>query len=466
MRRMLVGVLAGATVMVIAQPSWGARDVCKMLRDKGVLNELEYNECKAADEKKDAEGETKTREVLGLKMPKWLDMLTPFGDMRTRFEGFYAHELHARNRFRLRARVGLTANVTDEIGATVRLASGNVDDPISTNQDFTRAFTRKPVNLDWAYLTLKPGKTFGLQPGWGQVVAGKFGVNAYRESELIWDDDLSPEGATETLNLYEQKEGFLRGVRINAFEWVIDELAADKDPWMGGGQVVADTSIGTTANWTAAFADYNFVNLNQVAVKYLNQFNDPPMNTKANSNFNGSLANSNSVVKDANGKITGYKSGFNVINFATEVNFPNPVGLGIPAGVFGDLAYNTQADGRNTGFYIGAGIGKGRKDWYHDSLKDPGDWGMSYTYAWVEKDALVSLFSYSDFDYVQSGSTQKGATNVMAHIIRFDYELFTNFQLTAKSHFINALDRKASNAALASGNPTMTRLQLDAVLKF
>ena len=41
-------------------------------------------------------------------------------------------------------------------------------------------------------------------------------------------------------------------------------------------------------------------------------------------------------------------------------------------------------------------------------------------------------FSLSDLDYVQNKATQKGATNAAAHILRLDYELLSNFQLTAK----------------------------------
>ena len=46
----------------------------------------------------------------------------------------------------------------------------------------------------------------------------------------------------------------------------------------------------------------------------------------------------------------------------------------------GDVAYNTQADGKNVGVYVGFGIGKAGKDWYHDALKNAGDWGVAYTY--------------------------------------------------------------------------------------
>lgn len=438
-----------------------AKELGDILVEKGLITKEELQQAKE-EEKQKAAAEESRRDAVVAKIPKWLDAVSLSGDVRARQEGFYAEGLHERNRFRFRARVGLNANITNEVAATVRLATGNPDDPISTNQSFERTFTRKPVNLDQAYITVKPGKTFHLEPGWGSITAGKFGVNAFRMSELIWDDDLSPEGFTETLNLYERRAGFLRGLKVNAFQWILDENSTNKDPWMAGGQVVADTALGSMANWTVSFADYNYINLNRAAIKFL----EP-----TSSSYNSNLANSNDVVK-TNGKITGYKYGFNIVNVASELNFPDPFGMGIPAGLFEDLAYNTQADGRNVGFYLGAGIGKAGKDWYHNGLKNPGDWGLAYTAAWVEKDAVLSLVSYSDLDYVQFRATQKGSTNVFAHILRFDYELFPNFQLTAKAHFINALDRKISNAINSDpnkslqGNPTLFRTQLDAVLKF
>jgi hypothetical protein len=455
----------GLTIFSGAAP---AKDLGDILVNKGLITPEELRQAKEEDKQKAAADESR-RDAIMAKLPKWLDVITPFGDIRTRHEGFYENGMQARNRFRLRARIGLTANVSDEISGTVRLATGDPNDPISTNQTFTNVFTRKSINLDQAYLTLKPGKSFHLEPGWFTLTAGKFGVNAYRTSELVWDDDLSPEGATETLNLVERKEGFLRGLKVSGFQWVVDEVAAAEDPWMGGGQVVADSALGTFANWTVGFADYHYEGLNQVARTYLSSFKGSAPFTAQTPN--SSLANSNDVIftdKDANGnrKILGYKSGYNIINANTELNSPDPVGLGVPAGLFGDFAYNTQADGRNVGFYTGVGIGKAGKDWYHNSLKSPGDWGASYTYAWVEKDAVLSLFSYSDIDYIQAKATQKGSTNAVSHILRFDYELLPNLQLTAKAHFINALDRGISNASSLAGSPTLVRTQLDAVLKF
>jgi hypothetical protein len=452
MRRGLLAIAAiSATLFVTGIGQ--ARDLGEILVEKGLITPEELRQAREEDKQKSAADESR-RDAIVAKLPKWLDMVQPFGDIRTRDEGFYADHLIARNRFRYRARLGLNVNATDELAATFRLVSGDPNDPISTNQTLSGTFTKKPVNFDQAYLTIRPGKSFHLDPGCVTITAGKFGINAYRTSELVWDDDLTPEGATETLNLVEERDGFLRGLKVNAFQWVVDEVSNKVDPNMVGGQIVADTALGNAAKLTLGFADYDYENLNKVARKFLE---------KTSSSFNGSLANSNRVSKFSDGKISAFKSDFNIINANGELNFIDVAG--VPAGLFGDFVYNTQAEGRNVGFSVGAGIGKAGRDWYHNSLKNQWDWGLSYTYEWVEQDAVLSMFSYSDLDYVQAGATQKGSTNLTAHILRFDYMLLPNLQLTAKAHLINALDRGSSNAKL-DGNPTLLRTQLDAAFKF
>jgi hypothetical protein len=456
-----------------AQNATKAKDLGDILLKEGVITEEELQQAREEEKQKQTAGESRL-DALKAKLPKWLDMLTPFGDIRLRDEGFYQEDKTARNRSRVRVRIGLTANVSDEISGTVRLANGNPNDPIAYNQTLDSTFVPKSINLNWAYLTLKPGKTFSIAPGWLTITAGKFGVNtAYRLSELVWDEDVAAEGATETVNLVDRRDGFLRSLRVNAFQWIVDEVSDGGDPWIPGGQVVGETALDGNATWTLALADYYYDHINAVARKFLNQYNDPPTNSKPNASYNGQLANSNSVVTDANGKILRYKSGFNVLNAQTALDASDLIGLGVPAGVYGDFAYNTEAEGRNVGLYVGAGIGKAGKDWYRNVLKNPGDWGLSYTYAWVEKDAVLSIFSFSEMNEystrpAKAGAarpTQKGATNLMSHILRFDYVLLPNLQLTAKAYIENALDRKISNAALTQ-NPTLVRTQLDAILKF
>ncbi len=442
-----VGLFAAQTAM--------AKDLGDILVQKGLITPEELRQAREEEKQKVAVEESR-RDAIAAKLPKWLEMVTPFGDVRNRVEGFYAHDLNARTRYRLRARIGLNINPSDEAGATFRIASGNPDDPISTNQSFERTFTRKSVSLDQAYLTLKPGKTVGLEPGWITIVGGKFAVPSYRLSEMVFDDDLTPEGAAETLNLVETREDFLRSLKVSAYQWVVDEIASGGDPWMFGGQIVADMAVGTSGpRITVALANYHYEDLDKVATKFLE---------RTSSNFNSQLANSNAFDRNDEGEITDFASDFNIINGGGEVNFPLVV-AGYSAGLYGEAAYNPQARSDGTGFIVGAGFGKSGRDWYHNSLKNPGDWAVSYAYQRVGQDAVLALFSYSDIDYVTSSATQKGSTNVQASIVRVDYVLFPNFQLTAKAHFINALDKSDASVDL-NGNATLIRTQLDAVLKF
>jgi len=457
--------------LVLAISGAQAKDLGDILLKKGLITEDELRQAREEDKQKSAAEESR-RDAIAAKLPKWLEAITPFGDLRTRYEGFFQPNRVAENRFRYRARFGLNVNPAEEIGGTVRLATGDPNNPVTRNQTLNNTFTQKNINLDQAYLTVKPGKTFGIEPGWVTATLGKFGVNAYRTSELIWDDDLTPEGATETLNLIEERQGFMRGLKVNAFQWVVDEVAANSDPWMGGGQIVADTAWGTVANLTVAFSDFHYSNLNAVARKFL---------SPSSSNQNKQLATTNSllVVRDSTGKVTkinGFREGFNLVHGGTELAFPTV--LPVPAGLYGDAVYNTQAgDGKNVGFYVGVGMGSSGKDYYHDSfLKNPGDWGVSYTFAWVEKDSTLALFNYDDISYsqgtfssTQTGSSVTGGTNIIGHIARFDYLLFPALQLTWKTHFINALDASPDqrfSVVKYKGDPTLVRTQVDALLKF
>jgi hypothetical protein len=451
----LLRIVAAGLVGLGVATAAGAKDLGDILVEKGLITADELKQAREEEKQKSAAEESR-RDAIAAKLPAWLAMFTPFGDVRNRVEGFYAQDLNARTRARLRARLGVTVAPSDEASATIRIASGNPDDPISTNQSFERTFTRKSINLDHAYLTLKPGKTLGLEPGWGSIMGGKMPVTAYRTSEMIFDDDLSPEGAQEQLVLVEHREGPFRSLKLNGFQWVVDETASGGEPWMIGGQIVTDLAVGNVATMTFAFADYSYQDMDKVAKKFLE---------KSSSSFNSQLALSNALTRDADGKITGFDSNFNIVNLGGEVNFPN-VWKTYSTGLFSELAWNSQADNnRDLGFVVGVGFGSSGRDWYHNNLKTPGQWAVSYLYQRVEQDAVPAMFAYSDAEYVTSAGSIRGSTNIQDSIVRFDYVLFPNFQLTAKGHFINCLDTGNSTAAV-NGNATLFRGQLDAVLKF
>src|SRR5262249_31462530 len=140
-------------------------------------------------------------------LPDALKKFTFFGDLRLRHEGFYNEPSFegatetARNRERVRARIGVKYTYSDELSATIRLATGNPNDPISTNQTLGTEWTPKNINLNWAFLSFTPGTTFGLRPGIFNFTGGKFPDPMFKVGELVFDDDLAPEGANEKVAL-------------------------------------------------------------------------------------------------------------------------------------------------------------------------------------------------------------------------------------------------------------------------
>jgi len=451
-----LGVLATAIAIGFAREAHAGRSVCEMLRDKGLLSDIEFNECKANEEKEKAETEKSSQEGVLAKLPKWLSYITPFGDVRLRYEGFWQDNFTAINRFRYRARIGLTAQPSSEIGATVRLASGNPNDPISTNQTFTQFFTRKSINLDWAYLTFTPGQTFHLEPGRITAVGGKFGLdgNVYRVSELVFDDDLSPEGFNQTFKLYKSDDGAFRGLTLNTFQWIADNLSVGGNAYMVGGQGVADLNLAAGTDLTFAFADYSWQDMNEVARRYLNP---------KSSSFNSQLVRSNCLKINSSGAVTGFCTGFNITDWILNLTTPTP--LGVPAGFASEFVYNTLATSKNIGFAVILGIGNAQKDYYHARVKSRGDWAASYIYQYVQQDAVLAPVSISDFQYQQNGFSTLGNTNIYGSTVRFDYVPIDFLTLTWKTYFTNALDRAAAQVPLR-GNPTLTRMQFDATVRF
>src|SRR5579862_8141970 len=134
-----------ATAVLLVHGAARATDLGDILVKKGLITPEELKQAQAEDQQKTA-AEQSRLESIAAKLPKWLDVITPFGDVRNRLEGFYGNNYHAETRERLRARLGVNANVTDEISGTVRMATGDPNDPISTNQNYTSVFTRKRGN--------------------------------------------------------------------------------------------------------------------------------------------------------------------------------------------------------------------------------------------------------------------------------------------------------------------------------
>ena len=103
----------------------------------------------------------------------WAEKIKINGDMRYRYESIdddrkNVGDADERNRSRLRARLGITAQVSDDVKAGFALAPGTSGgDPISSNSTFGSSNSDKGIVLDQGYIawkfydnmTLTAGKT-------------------------------------------------------------------------------------------------------------------------------------------------------------------------------------------------------------------------------------------------------------------------------------------------------------------
>jgi len=398
-------------------------------------------------------------------LPDWLARTTVFGDVRYRHEGFY-HQPHvngqdvtARNRERVRARLGVRVTFSDELSATIRGATGNINDPISTNETLSGNFNRKNFNLDWAYLTFTPGQTFGIRPGVASMNAGKFANPIFRTDELVFDEDISAEGFSQTFQLLAQPHGALDQVKVHALEWVLNEVSNKQDSWMFGGQVNPSFHFGDV-QLEAGLGQFWWLDPDQIAQALSRNTtaftaSGAPV---ANPNFNSALANTNLLntvivqppstrpgVKPARfSAITGYQSGFNQTNAVIAATVPNLV-LSRPLRFWADYVYNWDAATDDAhGWQSGLRLGQ---------TKVRGDWSLYGFYEHLGQEAAISSFTSSEFG--------TAGTNVEGPALGLDYQLLNPLTLSARGFFTNFINRPAG-----SSNPTLTRVQLDALVKF
>jgi Putative porin len=457
----LVALTVGATP-VAAQKRSVAEEILEILRAENKISDEKYqelmNRAKAENEAREAGVEAYRRDPVKSVQTAvdWLNRFSFSGDMRARYEGFYQEHgpnANERNRARFRLRFAVGVKVSDEVSGGLRLVSGDPNDPISSNETLTNLFTKKPISLDQAFITLTPKASIGLADyPWSPVTItmGKFANPAFRPravmtSEMIFDDDLTPEGLSETFTFYDSAEGLLRRLQLNAMQWTVREAARSADSYMLGGQVVGTFQLLPSTRLTLAMADYAFIK--------------PDLIAQAR-NSNSALKMTNSVVL-VDGTIvkggasltpgTGDKAfkkflgDFNLINGSVQLDY-NTGYARWPLSLLGDVAWNSES-GTSKDWAVWAGIGLG-------ATRNPGDWAFSAVWSKIETDSVLSVFSYSDFG-------RDGGTNVQGPFLKIDYMLFPRLTITAKNHFVSFIDRPKGQS-----NSLLNRFQLDAQLAF
>ncbi|MBI3484752.1 MAG: putative porin [Acidobacteria bacterium] len=362
------------------------------------------------------------------------------GDARMRFEPFYgggpvATQNPNRVRYRVRLRFNATAKFNDEFSGGFSLGSGDTNDPISTNQTLTNGFTRKPFFIDRAFIKYDPK---WLHPF--SMTVGKFGYTWYR-TELTWDNDLNPEGFSESLT-WKINNPVLERISLVAFQLPVIEVSTKPDTFIYGGQLQTNWKLGDYVKFGGYVGFTNYQNA------------DALRDARAAATIGGS---SNSNAASSNG--SQYESKFGLLDVIGRLDFKTPWSRW-PVMAQLDFVNNTRACRNLVNVPLANQTPcnpRDRSGYWTDLLfgrqQEKGDWQWGYSYIHIEREATVDAFNFSDL---------RVPTNVFNHRVVLNYQTYRNVQLG----FTGLFGRPLVTTTTPTRESILKRLQFDVIYKF
>lgn len=402
-------------------------------------------------------------------LPEWATRYTFFGDLRLRYEGlFYPagndntgafpsfnaintgspfdvtgtvfspqnNVDRARDRMRLRARFGADIDMGDGFVAGARLATGESNSPVTTNQTLGGSggnFSKYAVWLDRAFLAWTPG---GL---WSATV-GRF-ENPFFSTTMIFDDDLGFDGVAvqAKTTLGERLKPFATLGAFPVFNSALNFSSIQpakfqsRDKWLLAGQL--GTAIAFSDDLSAKFgaAYYYF---SRVEGRRSRPFT--PVSAQDNGDTDetrpGFAQNGNTYfplraivpgVLNNYGTTNqwqyfGLATPFHELALTGRLDYDGyePVRLSLVGEFVANLAFDRAALRTKAVNNLGPkGVGDfagGRLGWNldfrvgHAALLQRWDWSASLGYRYLESDAVVDGFTDSDFG--NGGTNLQGFT--------------------------------------------------------
>jgi len=407
-------------------------------------------------------------------MEKRLKRLGPFvfsGDVRLRAEPTFGGPVdRSQDRFRerIRLRFNAEAELNDQFKGGFSLASGDLNDPISTNQTLNQYGTRKPIAIDRAYATYNPSWFRPLT-----LTGGKFSYPWFN-TELVWDKDLNPEGAGETL-AFQIKTPALKKISVVAFQLPFAENKRSSttnkslyNTMVYGEQLQTTWQLGSRVKLSAYASFYDWKFADSVAFSLLAANSASPddallaLRSAGVQNSIASVSVTNPVTGAKTITSAQFASKFGIVDSLAQVDFKTPSDRW-PVTFTGDFAENTRAceNVRNIsaaavfnapcdpharhGYWIEASVGRTSKK---------GDWQFSYARIVIEREAVLGAFNYSEIF---------PSSNVEIHRPEILYQLFPNVTLQLNGLIGRPLVTAGSPAP---AQPLWERLQFDMTYKF
>jgi hypothetical protein len=370
----------------------------------------------------------------------WYERMRFAGDFRVRHESFFLPDSSPRGRMRIRFRMGFTLPISPKLTTGLRLASSEPGSVTSHNVSLSGELTPKQITLDRAWLTWMPNRRVTL-------TAGKFANPLSRpdglmRTEMVFDDEVSPEGLHEELVVLRSDSGLVRRLAVRAEQWSLRELANESDIWLLGGQVAGQLGFGRAATVSLAGSYLAYRHGDRLAAA--RNENRALLVTNAVVLFDGTIVEGGKAISPTTGNpFVRFQERFRLLNGSVGVTVPRAI-AGLPVTAYVDAVHNAGADEHRTGYWAGISVGPGgRAD----------GWAVTVLRTRVEREAVLSMYSYSDLGL--------GGTNLEGTILQVAWRPAAGILLSVRDHIIRTI-------LPVDGLPdrALHRLQLDAGVSF
>ncbi|MBX8490213.1 putative porin [Pseudomonas cichorii] len=410
--------LSGSLALAMSVGANAAVDakLLDMLRANGSINQAQYAELQtelAKDQQAqkqalaDVQQSKSASQAEFEKKIAWATKTQFKGDVRVRQENINIDGVNNavdKDRQRIRARLGAYTEINPQVSTGIRIATGGSSDARSTNQDLDGYFVKKDLWLDLGYIDYAPTAVKDLH-----VIGGKMNQPWVSMGDVIWDNDINPEGLATTYKLPLGGNTELFGSA--GYYTLKDNIDGEgtqfrHDLSMYAGQLGARFAPTDDLKVTLGGSIYGFRN------------------------------DKDSAALSVNGNTTDQfrlYEGFGQIDIS---------GLGLPLALYGQYVVNNDStDDQDTAWLTGV------------KTKVFG-FNLDYNYRDTQRNAVVGAFTDSDF--------ANGTTGSRGHKLKVGYEIDKNFSVGA-TYFLTQADYATSTSPRDSDVKT---LQLDVEAKF
>jgi hypothetical protein len=357
-----------------------------------------------------------------------------------------------RHRARVRARLGITADIADGLLAGMRISTGKTSDPVSTNQTLGNHKNKYNVVWDRAYLKYT-NYDFWRYP-WFSLSAGRI-PNPWISTDLVWDSDLSFEGLVSSIKYgfgsseYNNKLKTTSAniaMTLGAFPLQEIELSSE-DKWLYGLQLSSKFKFTNNTNFKIALSYYVYDNItgvrNTSVESTLMDYTAPEYMQKGNLLYNIRLSN------DPDAELWALAAEYEEVNLTMlyDINLSTTKHILLTADIVKNIGYDEDdilelvqgevtrsqgwnndigpTDERTLGYQLGVTYG-----W--NNVNDKYKWNVSLFYKHLERDAVLDAFTDSDFHL--------GGTDAEGWILSAKYGLQKNSWLTFRAISSDTID--------------------------